>query len=464
MTSPSPLKKTKIFCTLGPACWDTETLATLIDAGMNVARFNFSHGDHDSHGACLERVRAAAALKPNSNLGILLDTKGPEIRTGFFQEKCGGKIKLKAGATLELTTDYSYKGDETKFACTYEKLPTSVKPGCAILIADGSLVLTVLECLETSVMCRIENDQTIGERKNMNLPGVKVDLPVLQPKDINDLQNFGVPQGVDFIAASFVQTGDDIKFIRQTLGEGGKNIQIIAKIENQEGIDNFDDILEETDGVMVARGDLGMEIPLSKVFYEQKTMIDKCRAKGKMVVVATQMMESMISNPRPTRAEASDVANAVLDGADAVMLSGETANGDFGKAAVQIMAETCLEAEAASTWKKVHAPPSCSSPAASLALGVVKCAENMKAKMIAIVCSERSDLVRYVSNLLPSATVILATTDEQFARQCEGTLTGVYAVSSTEKIESFATTLGVFSAGEPYVSVDAASMTMSLSM
>ena len=203
-------KKTKIFCTMGPASWDVPSLIDLIDAGMNVARFNFSHGDHLAHGACLERVREAASLRPNQNIGILLDTKGPEIRTGFFKPECNGKIHLKAGSPLELVTDYSFKGDETSFACTYDKLPTSVKPGSAILIADGSLVLEVTECRSASVMCKVMNDQSIGERKNMNLPNVKVDLPVLQPKDIDDLQNFAVPHEVDFVAASFVQvrTGD----------------------------------------------------------------------------------------------------------------------------------------------------------------------------------------------------------------------------------------------------------------
>merc|ERR1719487_2736017 len=218
-----------------------------------------------------------------------------------------------------------------------------------VLIADGSLVLTVTECKETSVMCKIENDQSIGERKNMNLPNVKVDLPVLQPKDIDDLQNFGVPNKVDFIAASFVQSAEDIHFIKKTLKESkhgdGSAIKVIAKIENQEGLDKFDEILAATDGVMVARGDLGMEIPPEKVFREQKMMIEKCREAGKPCVVATQMLESMIVNPRPTRAECSDVANAVLDGADAVMLSGETANGAYPKAAVEIMARTCLQAE-----------------------------------------------------------------------------------------------------------------------
>ena len=275
-------KKTKIFCTMGPACWDVPTLLTLIDAGMNTARLNFSHGDHEAHGATLKRVREANAQRPDKHIAILLDTKGPEIRTGFFQEKCGGKIHLKAGQALEITTDYSYKGDESKIACTYEKLPTSVKPGSTILIADGSLVLTVTECLASSVKCKVENDQSIGERKNMNLPNVKVDLPVLQEKDINDLQKFGVPNQVDFVAASFVQSAADVLYIRSILDADprGKDIKIISKIENQEGLDKFDEILKVTDGVMVARGDLGMEIPPERVFREQKMMIDKCRARN----------------------------------------------------------------------------------------------------------------------------------------------------------------------------------------
>merc|ERR1719491_1164520 len=302
----------------------------------------------------MDRVKEAAALRPDKNIGILLDTKGPEIRTGFFSEKCKGKIHLKAGATVELTTDYTFKGDETKFACTYDKLPTSVKPGSLILIADGSLVLRVKECLKSSVKCTIENDQSIGERKNMNLPNVKVDLPVLQPKDIDDLQNFGVKRGVDFVAASFVQSAADIAFIRQILGPEGKDIKIIAKIENQEGLDKFDEILAATDGVMVARGDLGMEIPPEKVFREQKNMINKCRQAGKPCVVATQMLESMISNPRPTRAEAGDVANAVLDGTDCVMLSGETAGGNFPIEAVTVMRKIVEEAESTLDYNSVY--------------------------------------------------------------------------------------------------------------
>jgi len=436
----APEKKTKIFCTMGPACWDVETLTTLIDAGMNTARFNFSHGDHKAHGACLDRVREAAALRPDSNLGILLDTKGPEIRTGFFQEKCNGKIHLKAGAEVELTTDYSYKGDESKFACTYDSLPTSVKPGSMILIADGSLVLKVKSCKKDSVVCNVENSQSIGERKNMNLPNVKVDLPVLQPKDIDDLQNFAVPHKVDFIAASFVQSAADIAFIRETLGEGGKNIKIISKIENQEGLDKFDEILAATDGVMVARGDLGMEIPPEKVFKEQKMMITKCRDAGKPCIVATQMLESMISNPRPTRAECSDVANAVLDGADCVMLSGETANGSFPKAAVEIMARTCIQAELMQNekdpsgydgifklMKSAKLAGRNLSQVESAASSAVKTACDIGAKAI-VVLSETGETARLLSKFHPTSPIMAITMDARVGRQIEGYMCNAYSV------------------------------------
>jgi pyruvate kinase len=427
-------KKTKIFCTMGPACWDVPTLVDLIDAGMNTARFNFSHGDHEAHGACLKRVREAASTRPEKNLAILLDTKGPEIRTGFFKPSCNGKIHLKAGKTIEVCVDYSYKGDENKIACTYAKLPTSVTPGSTILIADGSLVLTVTECLQDSVKCKIENDVSIGERKNMNLPNVKVDLPVLQPKDIDDLQNFAVPHGVDFVAASFVQSASDVIYIRQVLDADprGKTIKIISKIENQEGLDKFDEILAVTDGVMVARGDLGMEIPPERVFREQKMMISKCRAAGKPCVVATQMLESMVTNPRPTRAECSDVANAVLDGADCVMLSGETANGAFPKAAVEIMARTCQQAEAMQRtkdptgyeeifrlMKSAKAGVSKVSHVESAASSAVKTAIDINAKAI-IVLTETGETCGKIAKFHPNAPVLAIGTDASVARQVEG--------------------------------------------
>lgn len=259
---------------------------------------------------------------------VLLDTKGPEIRTGEFQEGVE-KIDLKKGEQIVLTSDYNFRAgaDAHKLACSYSKLASSVVPGQQILVADGSLVLTVLSCdvPDNEVMCRIENTCSIGPRKNMNLPGVKVDLPTFTEKDVNDIVNFGIAKQVEFIAASFVRKAEDVRNLKKLLADnGGQDIKIISKIENQEGLENFDEILKVTDGVMVARGDLGMEIPASKVFLAQKFMIRKANIAGKPVITATQMLESMITNPRPTRAECSDVANAVYDGTDAVMLSGET--------------------------------------------------------------------------------------------------------------------------------------------
>merc|ERR1719159_2386747 len=348
-TLDSPHRKCKIICTMGPCCWDVDMLVKLIDCGMNICRLNFSHGDHEGHGATVKRIREAAKQRPDKPIAILLDTKGPEIRTGFFKEECGGKIELTQGQDLKLVTDYDYKGDSTCFACMYQALPTSVKPGNQILMADGSVVLQVKQCnpgdSPPSVDCIVMNNAKIGERKNMNLPGVHVDLPVLGEKDKDDILNFGIPQGVNYIAASFVQSGNDVDYIRELLGRRGRHIKIISKIENEAGLKNFDEILEKTDGIMVARGDLGMEIPTEKVFLAQKIMIGKCNLAGKIVVTATQMLESMTGNPRPTRAEASDVANAVLDGSDVVMLSGETAGGAFPLNAVATMRRICETAE-----------------------------------------------------------------------------------------------------------------------
>jgi len=347
-------RKTKIICTLGPACWSVDNLASLIEAGMNCARLNFSHGDHEAHGGCVDRFEEACKRFPDKQVALLLDTKGPEIRSGFFKPECNGKVELTAGETLRLVTDYEFKGDSSTIAMTYDKLPTAVVPGQQILMADGSVVLEVKECGKDYVDCKILNDACIGERKNMNLPGVHVDLPVLQEKDKNDILEFGIPRGVHFIAASFVQSGKDVEEIREVLGRRGRHIKIISKIENEAGLKNFDEILEKSDGIMVARGDLGMEIPTENVFMAQKTMIGKCNMAGKFVVTATQMLESMIGAPRPTRAEASDVANAVLDGSDVVMLSGETANGKFPQIAVATMRKICEKAESSIMYRELY--------------------------------------------------------------------------------------------------------------
>uniref|UniRef100_A0A7S1UWV7 Pyruvate kinase n=1 Tax=Grammatophora oceanica TaxID=210454 RepID=A0A7S1UWV7_9STRA len=441
-------RQTKIVCTLGPACWEVNQLEELIDAGMSVARFNFSHGDHDGHKACLDRLRTAAKNK-NKPVGVLLDTKGPEIRSGFFADGAD-KISLTMGETLVLTADYSFKGDSKKLACSYPAIAKSVTVGQQILVADGSLVLTVLSIDEGAgeVSCRIENNASIGERKNMNLPGVVVDLPTLTDKDVGDIQEWGCKHGVDFIAASFVRKASDVTKIREVLGPDHQGIKIICKIENQEGLDNYDAILEATDGIMVARGDLGMEIPPEKVFLAQKMMIRKANIAGKPVITATQMLESMIQNPRPTRAEASDVANAVLDGTDCVMLSGETAGGQHPTAAVSIMSATCTEAEGALTFDSLYQAVRNSTISSvghlgtseSIASSAVKTAIDVNASAV-VVCSESGATAQQVAKFRPGRPITVLTTAPTVARQCYGVLKACNAkiLPSLEHTESIVT-------------------------
>eukprot|EP01084_Bolivina_argentea_P073560 133481_1 len=420
--------KTKIICTLGPACWSVEMLGKLIDAGMNVARLNFSHGDHTTHAETLTNLRRALLTRRDKHVAVMLDTKGPEIRTGRLSTP---KVDLVKGQTLELTTDYTIKGDSTKLACSYKSLPTTVQPGSSILVADGSLVLTVKECKKISVICEVMNNCTIGEHKNMNLPNAVVDLPTLTEKDKSDIVNFGIPQGIDFVAASFVRKPEDIDNIRAVLGKNSI-VKIIAKIENQEGIKNYDAILEKTDCIMVARGDMGMEIPPEKVFIAQKYMIHRANIIGKPVVTATQMLESMIHNPRPTRAECSDVANAVIDGTDCVMLSGETANGEYPEQAVQIMERTCMEAENSlnndelyqAVRNTVLSEKNAMRPAESVASSAVKTAFDTKAAMI-VVLTETGTTARLIAKYRPSMPILAFTGLEETARQCNGLLRNV---------------------------------------
>lgn len=437
-------RRTKIICTIGPACWDVEQLELLMETGMDVARLNFSHGDHEGHGKVLERLRTAAKNK-NREIAVLLDTKGPEIRTGFFAE--GDKIHLVKGQHLIMTSDYEFKGDANKLACSYSALATSVNPGQQILVADGSLVLLVLSCDESAgeVTCRVENNGTIGERKNMNLPGVVVDLPTFTEKDVNDIVNFGIKNNVDFIAASFVRKASDVVNLRKLLADnGGSQIDIICKIENQEGLENYGEILKETDGIMVARGDLGMEIPPSKVFLAQKMMIREANIAGKPVITATQMLESMINNPRPTRAECSDVANAVFDGTDCVMLSGETANGPYFDKAVTVMARTCYEAESSRNYNALFQSIRNSTLSEtgrltvgeSLASSAVKTAIDVDAKLIVVV-SESGNTGRLLAKFRPGRFVIVLTPSATIARQCSGVYTGVraYVMDSLDKTD-----------------------------
>ena len=334
------MKKTKIVCTMGPNTDNREIMKELALNGMDVARFNFSHGDHAEHRHRLEILESV-----REELGIpiasLLDTKGPEIRTGKLKD--GKKVTLKEGDLYTLTTE-EIVGDETRGYINYAGLAEDVKPGDRILIDDGLIELHVREVNGTDIVCRIENGGELGEKKGVNVPGVRVKLPALTDKDKEDIR-FGVDAGFDFVAASFVRNADAIREIREILDEKGSAMQIIAKIENEEGIENIDSIIEASDGIMVARGDMGVEIPAEKVPHIQKMIIRKCNLACKVVITATQMLDSMIRNPRPTRAEVSDEANAVYEGTDAVMLSGETAMGSYPIEAVRMMSQIAEESE-----------------------------------------------------------------------------------------------------------------------
>ncbi|MBA0816189.1 hypothetical protein Gohar_000880 [Gossypium harknessii] len=401
--------KTKIVCTLGPASRSVEMIERLLKAGMNVARFNFSHGSHAYHQQTLDNLRTAM-LNTGILCAVMLDTKGPEIRTGFL--KHGKPIQLIQGKEITISTDYSIKGDENTICMSYKKLAQDLKPGSVILCSDGTITFTVLDCDKELglVRCRCDNSAVLGERKNVNLPGVVVDLPTLTDKDKEDILQWGVPNKVDMIALSFVRKGSDLVEVRKLLGKHGKNTLLMSKVENQEGVTNFDDILANSDAFMVARGDLGMEIPIEKIFLAQKLMILKANIQGKPVVTATQMLESMIKSPRPTRAEATDVANAVLDGTDCVMLSGETAAGAYPDLAVQTMARICTEAENfinyGDLFKRImENAPMPMSPLESLASSVVRTAESIKASLI-LVLTRGGTTAKLVAKYRPSVPIL----------------------------------------------------------
>ena len=342
------MRKTKIICTLGPAVDNEEAMKRLLTLGMNGARFNFSHGSHESHFATLERLRAAME-ETGLSAALILDTKGPEIRIKTFAE---GFAELHSGDSFVLHTD-DVIGSSEGISVTYPKLGEDVSVGSTILIDDGLISMRVESISENAISCRVENGGRLSNNKSINIPGAAISLPALTERDRNDLR-FAVEQGFDYIAASFVRSASDIAEIRACLDScGGKDIRIIAKIENQQGVDNLEEIARAADGVMVARGDLGVEIPAAKVPYIQKKMIKKCREMGKTVIVATQMLDSMIHNPRPTRAEVSDVANAVYDGTCCVMLSGETASGKYPFDSLKTMVDIVREAEEGMDyWKK----------------------------------------------------------------------------------------------------------------
>ena len=334
------MKRTKIICTMGPASSKKNTLRAMMRAGMDIARFNFSHGSHEEHRGRVDMVKNLRE-ELNIPVALLLDTKGPEIRTGVLKD--GKKVSLKEGQTFTLTTR-EIIGDETITHINYSGLNEDVAAGNKILIDDGLIELEVEKVEGTEIVCTVINGGELGEKKGVNVPNVKIKLPALTEKDKEDIR-FGIKQGFDFIAASFVRTADCIREIKSMLDSEGSAIKVIAKIENAEGIDNLDEIIAVADGIMVARGDMGVEIPAQEVPHIQKEIIRKCNEACKTVITATQMLDSMIRNPRPTRAEVTDVANAVYDGTDAVMLSGETAMGKYPVDALKMMVSIVEETE-----------------------------------------------------------------------------------------------------------------------
>ncbi len=323
------MRQTNIICTIGPASWSEEGLKDLVKGGMNFARFNFSHGDHQGHAERVLRMRKVAPQIP-----LVLDTKGPELRTGIVED---GEIKLVEGKEITITTE-DVIGTAQKISLNFKGLPKTVVAGDLILIEDGKMELVVKEVFETHVVCTIQSGGILENTKNVNIPNKDIDLPALTEKDIKDVK-FAIENEFDYIAASFIRCKEDVLQIKAILTEANADIKVISKIEHKTAIDNIDEIIEVSDGIMVARGDLGVQVDQERLPFLQKTIIKKCKEQSKFCIVATQMLDSMIDNPRPTRAEVTDVANAILDGADAVMLSGETAKGKFPYKSVKTMSE-----------------------------------------------------------------------------------------------------------------------------
>lgn len=402
------MRKTKIVCTIGPASESEEILQQLIEAGMNVARLNFSHGSHEEHGARIQKIRKVSN-KLGKIVGILLDTKGPEIRTHKMEND---SIELQSGQTIEISMK-EVLGNAERFSITYERLIEDVQVDSIILLDDGliELVVTKLDANAGIITTFVQNAGTLKNNKGVNVPGVSVQLPGITEKDAQDIL-FGIEQDVDFIAASFVRRAKDVLEIRELLEKNnGAHIQIIPKIENQEGVDNIDEIIQVSDGLMVARGDLGVEIPAEEVPLVQKSLIQKCNAAGKPVITATQMLDSMQRNPRPTRAEASDVANAILDGTDAIMLSGETAAGLYPVESVQMMDKIAKRTETAVDYRAIVTKLSKArnvNLTDAIGQAVAHTAINLKVKAV-IAPTESGHTAKMISKFRPGVPIIAVT-------------------------------------------------------
>lgn len=425
------MRKTKIVCTLGPATDGEGMLREMMLAGMNVARFNFSHGTHDEHRARLDAVKK---LRGELHLPVaaMLDTKGPEVRLRSFEH---GSVHLQAGQTFTLTTE-DVVGDETRCAISYSELPQDVHAGDTILLDDGLVRLTVLETTAREIRCRVENSGEMKTKKGVNVPGVSLSMPYMSQQDKDDLL-FGVEEGFDFVAASFVRCAADVREIRRLLDSRHSKMRIIAKIENQEGVSNLSEILAEADGIMVARGDMGVEIPFERLPGIQKHFIRSCCQAGKTVITATQMLDSMEENRRPTRAEISDVANAVFDGSSAVMLSGETAAGKYPVDAVKTMARIAEQAEqdafAADIYKNIWHAMDHSDNTNAVSAAACTMAEQTYAQAI-IADTSTGKAARRVAKYRPAQMILAATPSEKVYHQL-ALVWGVYPLR-TQPVDS----------------------------
>ena len=422
---PDILKKTKIICTIGPASESPEVLEQLIKNGMNVARLNFSHGSHEEH---LEKIKTIKRLRRKLNvpLGLMLDTKGPEIRIGTFEEK---EYFLKPDDIFTITTR-DVVGNKDIVSVSYPGLPNDVEKGSIISVDDGLIQLEVSEIKDgTDIVCRVQNNGVISDHKGVNLPGRVTNLPAITPKDVDDIK-FGIENGIDMIAASFIRKKEDIYDIRKVLEDhGGEDILILSKIESQEGVDNLDEIIEASDGIMVARGDLGVEIRTELIPLVQKEIIRKCNKAAKPVITATQMLDSMQRNPRPTRAETTDVANAIIDGTDCVMLSGETAAGKYPIEAVKTMRDICITTELSDDFEEnIYKTEIDREITTTNAISKSTCtiASQLNAKAI-ITCTASGNTAKAVSKFRPRTNIIACTIDEKVARRLSVSW-GVYPI------------------------------------
>lgn len=402
---------------MGPNSDNDETLRALVESGMDIARFNFSHGTHEEQKARMDHLKQVRR-ELRRPIAILLDTKGPEIRTGVLEN--GGKVTLREGAEFTLTAR-EIAGNETIVSQTYPQLAQDVKPGDTLLIDDGLIGLAVKEIRGNDVVCQVVNGGELGQRKGINVPNVKVNLPGITERDKEDIL-FGIEQGIDFVAASFVRNADAVKEIKALLREnGGEHIDVIAKIENGEGIANIDKIINAADGIMVARGDMGVEIPAYDVPHVQKMIVQKCNQKYKPVIVATQMLDSMIRNPRPTRAEVTDVANAIREGTDAIMLSGETAMGKYPVEALRMMVqiaestEQYLDYDVLPDYRTLRGDANVSN---AVGVAAVRTATNVQAKCI-VTPTMTGQTARLMSNFRPAVPIYAVTPNEWAQRKLQ---------------------------------------------